>query len=194
MEPHERGERRDHPLDHAYRRVCAAEVVDDIQVAAGPAHAAHLFQQALGVRRHRHDVHRHDLVEAVVSEGHALGIHAVQLHVIEPAVQLLCVRTLKHVRRDVDADDPNGARVQGQGQARAHTDLEDPFFRKTAHSFHDGTPSRLQHCAKIKVVAGRIAPIDLLNGLQIHEPSLSLAFFEMVPAGCFLRDILYTTA
>jgi len=63
------GEPAQEALERVQRQIAVHEVIDDVDLAAGPAHAAHFVDEPLRLRHHRSDVHRHHLVEAVVGSG-----------------------------------------------------------------------------------------------------------------------------
>ena len=100
-------------------------MVDEEDLAVRAADAMQLGEEPVGPLDHRHDVHRHHLVEARVGEAHALGVHLEErLDVREALARDAAARLLEHLARDIDAGDGHVARVKRKRQSRAHADLE----------------------------------------------------------------------
>jgi hypothetical protein len=128
-----------------------------------------LFQQPGRARHHRYDIHRHDLVEARIREGHLFGVHLEQgLDVLQPALRHAPARFLEHFARHVDSGDAHAAGIQRQRQARAYAHLEDPVAGLELERIEHRLAPGLQHGTEDRVVDACIAPVGRFDGVDLH--------------------------
>jgi hypothetical protein len=121
------------PLEPRQHRTRAAEVVEDDDLASGPADSAHFPRYLDGVGHHAHQVRRIDDVEHAVGKGEMGRVHLEQAHVRELLARHPLARLLEHAGREVDAGDVAVAGIQGGVDARADAHLEDAIAGLDTH-------------------------------------------------------------
>lgn len=170
------GERIEQPLDDAYRKRWAADVLEQKQPSARAQHPQCLADR-LPLAGNRAEPERADhRVEALVTELQGLGVADPQIGVASKLGRALA-RDREHLRAELDPGQAHPVAIEGEIASRARGDLEDIPVRLLAHPAAAVAEQDALEEPDPPVVAGRrlvLDPADALGlGLGGHRPSSS---------------------